>query len=50
MDRAALGDIHQTPPLGVVEVAGQLDFTIYLIDHSLGGLAVNTVLCVNAWR
>lgn len=48
MYRAAFGDVHETLPLGVVELADQLDLAIDMVDHALGGLAVGAVFGMNA--
>jgi hypothetical protein len=40
MNRAALGDVQQPLPLGVVEVAGQLDAAIDMVDPAAAGFAV----------
>src|SRR4030088_1974086 len=44
MHRATLGDVEQSLSLGVIEVAGQLDAAINLVDVAIGGFAVGTVL------
>jgi len=48
MNRASFGDLHQPLPLRVVELAGQLDVAIDVIDRSLRGLAIGAVFRVNA--
>jgi hypothetical protein len=48
MHGATLGDIEQSLPLGVIEVAGLLDVAINLVDVAMGGVTVGAVLCVNS--
>lgn len=47
MNRAASGDEEQSLPLGVIEIADQLNAKIDMVEHSGAGFAVFTVLCVN---
>jgi hypothetical protein len=47
MDGAPFGDRHQPFPLGVIEIAYQLDVAIDLTDESFLGLTVGAVFGVN---
>ncbi len=48
MNGATFGDVHQPLPLTVVQVAGQLDLAIDMVDETDAGFAVGAVSCVNA--
>ena len=48
MDRAAVSHVQQPLPLGVVQVAGQFDVAIDLVDKPDAGFAVGAIPRVNA--
>lgn len=47
MNRAASGDQEQSLPLGIIEIADQLNAKIDMVEHSDASFAVCTVLRVN---